>query len=590
MAFPVRAAVAGGVLVLAVATMTGQAEAQSSSPEAAAVTVDKPADSAGTVPTVSVPPKSEDSQASPAASDSAVAVAPSAISPATAGPAPVEAAPAAFALDIAAATERVGAKAAIDKRDRAGLLAAYEARKGEPIWVGPKGPSADAVKLAAEIRNADAWGLRASAFDVPKIEKASVDGPDLARDALADLEVRLSAAALKYARHARGGRVEPTALTPFLDRKSQVYEPASVLAQIATAADPGEYLRGLHPRHPQFVALRQKYLAMRKGGVVETAAPAPSETAKGDGSKAKAKSAAPDAPASVQRLLANMEQWRWMPDDLGSYHVWVNVPEYLIRVVRDGKVVHTERVVVGKLDTQTPIFSDEMEQVIFHPFWGVPDSIKTGEILPSLRGSGAVLAKHNLRIQSGGRDIDPKSVDWSKTDIRKFHVYQPPGGDNVLGVVKFRFPNKHDVYMHDTPSKSLFKSAVRTFSHGCMRVQDPVKLAELLLAEDKKMSPEKVRGFTQKEAAPNNQINLSRRIPVHVTYFTASVEPSGKVVTYRDVYGHEERVTLGLDGKMALIKPVPAPKPGEHAEPVGQLAEIKATESHWSRAVFSGGN
>ena len=333
-----------------------------------------------------------------------------------------------------------------------------------------------------------------------------------------------------------------------------------MLDGLAVAADPGEYLQSLNPRHEQFQRLRQAWLALGSSR------------------------SGPEG----QRLLANMEQWRWMPDDLGSFHVTVNVPEMQLRVMRDGKSIHTERVIIGKLDTQTPIFSDEMEQVIFHPFWGVPDSIKQNEVLPSLRGNGAVLVKHNLRIQSGGRDIDPKAVDWSKTDIRKLHVYQPPGADNVLGVVKFRFPNKHDVYMHDTPSKSLFKTAVRTYSHGCMRVQNPVRLAELVLAEDRRMSPDKVQALTRKDAPENNQLNLSRRVPVHITYFTATVDDAGKVTTFKDIYGHEERIRLALDGRMNLIKPVPEPKGPERAEPVGQLVEINTKPSDWARRAFSG--
>ncbi len=594
MSFAVRSALTGSVLAVLAAAPASWTLAQTEGGGSAAVVsspAGRPSDPSDT-PSVAIPAAAVEPEKPVAAQPTPEAASSAATDTPVPSAEPVETAapnvpPSVFSLDVAAAVERLGSKAQIDKRDRTGLLAAYATRRGEPIWVGRKGPSSEAVKLAAEIRNADAWGLKASAFDVPKVDKASAGAVDAAIEALADTEVRLSLAALKYARHARGGRVEPTALTPFLDRKSQAYDPASVLAQIAIAADPGDYLRGLHPKHPQFASLRQKYLALKKGDVVDSPAPEPVE---GKGARRAAKVVVPDQPLSAQRLLANMEQWRWMPDDLGQFHVWVNVPEYLIRVISNGRVIHTERVVVGKLDTQTPIFSDEMEQVIFHPFWGVPESIKTNEIHPSLKGNGSVLAKHNLRIQSGGRDIDPKSIDWTKTDIRKFHVYQPPGSDNVLGVVKFRFPNKHDVYMHDTPSKSLFKTAVRTFSHGCMRVQDPVKLAELLLAEDKKMAPEKVRGFTQKEAPENNQINLSRRIPVHVTYFTASVDPGGKVSTFKDVYGHEERVSLGLDGKMHLIQPVPEVKGPGAAEPVGQLSEIKTSEKDWSRAVFSGGN
>ena len=276
-----------------------------------------------------------------------------------------------------------------------------------------------------------------------------------------------------------------------------------------------------------------------------------------------------------------------MPDDLGDFYVWVNIPEYTLRVVQNGKVIHTERVIVGKTDTQTPVFSDAMEQVIFHPFWGVPDGIKFNEIQPSLaRGSQSVLAKHNLRIAFNGRDIDPATVDWKTSDLRRFHVYQPPGGDNVLGVVKFRFPNKHDVYMHDTPTKGLFNTSVRTYSHGCMRVQNPIRLAEILLAEDKKMAAERVRTLAVTGAAQNNQINLTRKIPVHITYFTATVEDDSKPRYFADIYGHEERINLALEGKSHLIAKVTEPT---RAEPVARLSEAlpKAGNRDWVRGVFT---
>ncbi len=451
------------------------------------------------------------------------------------------------------------------------MSAFYAERQGAPLWSGPQGRKSIADSLVAEIRRGGEWGLDASAFDIPSV-RANGKG-DGSRETLALEEAEISAAVLKYARHARGGRLEPSTLTPFLDRKPPLYESKSLLNQIARAADPAAYLRDLHPQHPQFQKLRQKYLAARSGVAVATTVDEPPAASPGKG-RGKSKGAPARAPeASARRLLANMEQWRWMPNDLGNFYVWVNVPEYTVRVVANGQVIHTERVIVGKIDTQTPIFSHEMQQVIFHPFWGVPDSIKQNEILPSLQGSGSVLAKHNLRIQSGGKDIDPRSVNWSAADIRKYHVYQPPGGDNVLGVVKFRFPNKHDVYMHDTPTKGLFSNTVRTYSHGCMRVQNPVKLAQVILAEDKKMTSDQVRAMTAPGAPENNQVNLTRRIPVHITYFTASVEDDGRLNTFNDVYGHEERIALGLEGKMHLIKPVPEPKGPQRAEPVASLSE-----------------
>jgi murein L,D-transpeptidase YcbB/YkuD len=329
--------------------------------------------------------------------------------------------------------------------------------------------------------------------------------------------------------------------------------------------------------------LRQKYLALKRGGA--------DEDAREDDKRGKRKVAASDA-AKAHRVLLNMEQWRWMPEDLGAFYVWANVPEFVFRIVKDGKVIHTERLVVGKPDTQTPVFSDEMEQVIFHPFWGVPDSIKRADIQPSLaRGSTRVLERYNLRIQYRGRDIDPAGVDWTTADMRQFHVYQPPGGPNLLGVIKFRFPNKHDVYMHDTPQKNLFEASVRANSHGCMRVRNPDRLAELLLAHDQGWTAGRVAAAI-KSGPQNNQINLKQKIPVHVTYFTAAVDDDGKLKFFNDLYGHEKRIALGIEGKTQqlaqLVRQDKAPSP---AEPIGHLAETTTRpkgpfKQEWMRQAF----
>ena len=184
----------------------------------------------------------------------------------------------------------------------------------------------------------------------------------------------------------------------------------------------------------------------------------------------------------------------------------------------------------------------------------MPESIKKNEILPNLaRGNIGVLERQNLRVSYRGRDINPATVDWTKADMRKFHVYQPPGASNALGIVKFRFPNKHDVYMHDTPSKSLFNATVRAFSHGCMRVRDPLKLAELVLAEDRGWTASRVTAAVR-SGPKDNQINLTAKVPVHMTYFTAWVDDDGTSEAFGDIYGHESRIALGIAGKSHLIK------------------------------------
>ncbi|MFM9849275.1 MAG: murein L,D-transpeptidase [Hyphomicrobiaceae bacterium] len=513
--------------------------------------------------------------------------------------------------------------------ERAALATFYESRQYKPLWVTPAGLSASAEQIIAEIRAADDWGLKASDFAVPSLAATAGDAERAAA------EVDLGLAVLKYARFARGGRIDPRSLTKFLDRSPPVLEPQAVLDQIAAAPDASVWLRGQHPQHPQFERLRQKYLSMARSRAVADVAKVPKGPVLELGARhadvalvrarlgvaatgendvydepleqkviafqtergLKVRNGKIDAPTrqalnsiefgSTRRILANMEQWRWMPDQLGSYYVWVNIPDFMIRVVENGKVIHAERIVVGKSDTQTPIFSDQMEQIIFHPFWGVPDSIKRNELQPNLAAGGAILARQGLKVQHRGRDIDPSSVDWQTADMRNFHIYQPPGPSNVLGVVKFRFPNKHDVYFHDTSQKSLFSASVRTFSHGCMRVQNPLRLAELLLAHDRNMPRERVQALASPGAPKDNQINLNNRFPVHITYFTATVEDDGKTTYRSDIYGHEERIALALEGKTHLIAKVREPAPVKRVVSAPSYANQSGSAPPWLRNIFN---
>jgi len=259
-------------------------------------------------------------------------------------------------------------------------------------------------------------------------------------------------------------------------------------------------------------------------------------------------------PLKARLILLNMERWRWLPHDLGSFYVNVNIPEFLVRVIADGKPIHTARVVVGKPDKQTPILSNEMQEIVFNPYWNVPNSIKTEEIRPFLTEEGgwfggggwntAVLERHNLRINIGGREVDPARIDWNRVDIRSLNIYQPPGPDNVLGNLKFVFPNKHDVYMHDTTQKNLFAKTIRAESHGCMRVQNPDQLALTLLKEDQGWTAGRVAASIQ--GGPDQHIALRQKIPVYITYFTLWVNDDGSMSTFGDIYGHDARMAAAL--------------------------------------------
>ena len=495
------------------------------------------------------------------------------------------AAPAGFAIEFAQRLSTEGRLRAAEKADRLALKQFYQELKNEPVWVTPTGFSAAALEVRDEIARAGDWGLDAAAFRLPALDQ----GVELTREQRADAEIALSLVVLEYARHARGGRIDPLSLSKNLDRKPQFLDPRSVIEAASFTDNPAAYLRALHPQHPQFERLRQYYVALKRGDTVQTE---PVVQPSGKSSKKKATVAkVPAGSATLRTVLVNMEQWRWMPENLGGFYVWVNIPEYTIRVVKDGRTIHSERVVVGRPSTQTPVFSHQMEQVIFHPYWGVPESIKKNEILPNLaRGNTGVLERQNLRVSYRGRDINPATVDWTKADMRKYHVYQPPSANNALGIVKFRFPNKHDVYMHDTPSKGLFNETVRAFSHGCMRVRDPLKLAEIVLAEDRGWTASRITAVVNK-GPKDNQITLAAKVPVHMTYFTAWVDEDGRLKTFSDIYGHENRIALGVAGKAHLVKqegPVQAPaRVKQRPVPPSQTASTSsASTKSWMRGVF----
>ena len=254
---------------------------------------------------------------------------------------------------------------------------------------------------------------------------------------------------------------------------------------------------------------------------------------------------------TLKQYLVNLERWRWMPEELGATYVWNNLPEYQTRVIRGGNVVFQERIIIGKPTNQTPVFSDAMQFVVFHPDWGVPGTIKVQDLLPSLQaGDDSILRRRNMRIVNGNRTVRPYEIDWERTDIRRVSIIQDPGPANPLGQLKFMFPNKHDVYMHDTPTKNLFDTSTRAYSFGCIRVRNPVRFAEVIFSQDRSWSMTDITERLRPNAPQVNRVDLNRRVPVHNTYFTLVADEHGKVASYADVYGHDRRIqAVLLDGQ-----------------------------------------
>jgi murein L,D-transpeptidase YcbB/YkuD len=507
------------------------------------------------------PQKSKSTSAADPAPD---VTAPDPLTPKEAEQGPVQA-PGAPARDAAAATaqpadpsiaavrarlESWGDSRSDERADLEALKAYYAEPTAARIWTTPSGITPRAEAVLAALARADEWGLDASAFVLPARPQTGA-----ASETLAETEIGIGLAVLKYARHARGGRItDPTSLSKIIDMRPRLYEPRSVLEAIAAASAADRYLEGLNPQHAGFVALKVALAQARTEGPVHA-----------DTEKAGKGSRAPRSDTE-RRIIVNMERWRWLPDDLGPFYVWDNVPEQYTRVFHDGKVVLKEKIVVGKPNTPTPVFSAPMRFVIFHPSWGVPDGIKSNELAPMLRraqensgswffgdsdGPSRVLRRYELRVYRGGREVSPDQVNWSSVDVRQFSFTQGPSGRNVLGIVKFRFPNKFDVYMHDTPERNLFSRTPRTFSHGCMRVENPLKLAETILAYDKGWGRERIAQMVARGSTTD--VTLDKTVPVHIVYFTATVDETGKLHSHGDVYGVDSRVASALWGRSVVL-------------------------------------
>ncbi|MFK5981169.1 MAG: L,D-transpeptidase family protein [Rhizobiaceae bacterium] len=247
----------------------------------------------------------------------------------------------------------------------------------------------------------------------------------------------------------------------------------------------------------------------------------------------------------IRTMELNMERNRWLQNDFGDYHVFANLADQVVKLVKNGKTVHAEVIQVGQTYHRTPVFSDEMERVELNPYWNVPVSIAVNEYLPKLKSNPSYLNSIGLQVLRSGKVVSPHSIPWSSYRRGRFPVRlrQPPGPKNALGRVKFMFPNKYSVYMHDTPSKHRFNSASRFFSHGCLRLKDPLKMAEFILGAqgyDRKRIDRIIAG------RKHTVVKLKEKIPVHVVYLTAWVNKDGSVNFRKDVYGRDKILAKAL--------------------------------------------
>ncbi|MGI4737788.1 MAG: L,D-transpeptidase family protein [Janthinobacterium lividum] len=246
----------------------------------------------------------------------------------------------------------------------------------------------------------------------------------------------------------------------------------------------------------------------------------------------------------INQVILNMERWRWLPKKFEPDYLIVNIPEYRLRVFEQGKEALTMRVIVGKALTATPVFSDKMEYVVLAPYWNVPFSIIDKELRSKLVANPSYLERLDMEVVKGyGRKatvVDPSTIDWANVtqDTFKYTVRRRPGPKNDLGDVKFIFPNSNDIYLHDTPHGELFSQTKRSFSHGCVRVEEPVKLATYLLRDNPNWSQPVIEDTIAQHR--EKYITLKEKLPVYLVYFTAWADANGHAHFRDDIYGHDK--------------------------------------------------
>jgi len=262
-----------------------------------------------------------------------------------------------------------------------------------------------------------------------------------------------------------------------------------------------------------------------------------------------------DDQTRIDQIRANMERWRWLPADLGMRHVRANIAGFDVTTYEDGVPQAIRAIIVGNPKRKTPIFSDEIEYIVFNPWWETPSSIARADKLPLFQKDPGAVKRQGFEIRdSAGRVVPPSSVDWKSYTASNFpyRIRQAPGPQNALGQVKIMFPNAHNVYLHDTPNRDLFSLKQRALSSGCVRTKDPIGLAEWLLSDTEAWD----RAAIDQAVATGKETraDLAEPVPVHIVYFTAVPNGCGGVRYLDDIYERDGAVLTGLDSDPVALK------------------------------------
>lgn len=477
----------------------------------------------------------------------------------------------------------------------------YLTQSGRPIWVDQSRMRA----LIATLGGSDREGLEPSAYPLEEMEKiASVvhlaDG--LAR---AEAELYFSAFFLRFAQDLKVGRFLPTQIDPKLYWQKKTINPVDALHMLTKERNAERFIARWQPQVREYARLKVVLAAYRQiersggwqtvphGDAIKPGADNPSVPAiyarlqvtdkelrgkrdpastiydpvlgealkrfqkshglEPDGVIGKQSFFALNIPVAdrIRQIIVTMERWRWMPEDLGTHYIRVNIAGYELQRVRDGRIEEQMPVVVGKPYHQTPVFSGMIKYLEFNPYWNVPRSIAVKEELPKLQSDPGARAARGFEAVVDGQGVPLTSIDWSGMSASHFplRLRQKPGPLNALGRVKFMFPNRFSVYLHDTPARSLFARSQRSFSHGCIRVGRPIKLAEQVLRGVAGWDRRKIDAVLASKQ--RTVVNLSSPLPVHLTYATVWLDEDGQINFRPDIYRRDAKLEKALAGRYA---------------------------------------
>jgi murein L,D-transpeptidase YcbB/YkuD len=488
-------------------------------------------------------------------------------------------------------------------------LVAYYSANPDFIWVSGTSANGRAAQAVRVLGEAAGYGLNPADYSVEVPSPAYSTDDTAGRLAqLIRFEMALSARVLRYVHDAQDGRVNPNRISGYYDFPAKPLDLEGVLKTLAHTQEVRTYLESRHPQNPEYQALRVELESLRaspenaivvdpklllkpgesspelpklltliardtelqaahgetllKFGTGDEYAKELVPVIKAAQEKAGLKPDGVIGPRTVAALAGSskaerlgkvqvaLEQLRWLPSELGSPRVFINEPAFTASYIDSGEEKLKTRVVIGKVTNQTSFFYDEIETVNFHPYWGVPQSIIVNEMLPRLRSDPGYLDRSGYEVTDAhGRRIPSSAIDWSQYGSKvPYNVRQAPSEANALGELKILFPNKHAIYMHDTPQKSFFQRDVRALSHGCVRLQDPRGMAAAVLGTSVDYIAEKLKHGHSEE-------KVTRKIPVYVAYFTAWPDMSGDVEYFNDIYGRDDRLRQALDATEAVRAP-----------------------------------